>query len=148
MRAPLLAAIEMLIKETFVAMKNRGFEPDPQVPLTNGAGLVAKNQKTRPVPGRRGTKGVPSNWEGFDAPMPKPARRNTNKPAGSTARTAGKVDNQSSKQTAWPLNKMIMRDFLPPPKHLISLHLAPDKIRDFPGKRWVNLALRTMHYLV
>ena len=88
--APLLAAIEMLIKETLSRDEEPGFEPDHRVPLTNGAGLVAKKPKKPKVPGRRGTKGLPSNWEGFDAPMPKPARRNTNKPAGSTARTAGK----------------------------------------------------------
>ena len=52
-----------------------GFEPDHRVPMTNGAGQLVKKPKKPKVPGGRGAKNVPSNWEGFDAPAAKkPAR--------------------------------------------------------------------------
>jgi len=74
--APLLAAIETLTKQTLSRDEEPGFEPDHRVPMTNGAGQLVKKPKKPKVPGSRGAKNVPANWEGFDAPAAKkPARR-------------------------------------------------------------------------
>ena len=83
--APLLAAIETLTKQTLSRDEEPGFEPDHRVPLTNGAGQLVKKPKKPKVPGGRGAKNVPSNWEGFDAPTAKkPARRSAVKATNST----------------------------------------------------------------
>ena len=83
--APLLAAIETLTKQTLSRDEEPGFEPDHRVPMTNGAGQLVKKPKKPKVPGGRGAKNVPSNWEGFDAPTAKkPARRSAVKATNST----------------------------------------------------------------
>ncbi len=73
--APLLGAIEALIKQTLSRDEEPGFEPDHRVPLTGGAAPVPKKPKKPKVAGGR-SKGVPSNWEGFDdAPVRSAPRR-------------------------------------------------------------------------
>ncbi len=77
--APLLAAIETLTKQTLSRDEEPGFEPDHRVPMTNGAGQLVKKPKKPKVPGGRGAKNLPSNWEGFDSAPAKPARRSAAK---------------------------------------------------------------------
>ena len=77
--APLLAAIEVLTKQTLSRDEEPGFEPDHRVPMTNGAGQLVKKPKKPKVPGGRGAKNLPSNWEGFDGAPAKPARRSAAK---------------------------------------------------------------------
>ncbi|MGE5492700.1 MAG: DEAD/DEAH box helicase [Actinomycetota bacterium] len=64
----LLAAIEALTKKTFEREEEEGFEPDHRVPLTGAAGQVLKKPKKpkQPKAGSGSSKGVPSNWVGFD----------------------------------------------------------------------------------
>ena len=71
--APLLGAIEALIKQTLSRDEEPGFEPDHRVPATGGA-LAAPKKPKKPKTG--GGRGVPSNWVGFDDGA-RPARRNT-----------------------------------------------------------------------
>jgi ATP-dependent RNA helicase RhlE len=85
--APLLAAIETLIKQVLSRDEEPGFEPEHRVPMTNGAGQLVKKPKKPKVAGGRGGKNLPSNWEGFDSPA-KPARRSAPKPAGKPATKA------------------------------------------------------------
>ena len=80
--APLLAAIETLTKQTLSRDEEPGFEPDHRVPMTNSAGQLVKKPKKPKVPGGRASKNIPSNWEGFDSPAAKPARRGPAKPSG------------------------------------------------------------------
>ena len=82
--APLLAAIETLIKQLLSRDEEPGFEPEHRVPMTNGAGQLVKKPKKPKVPGGRAAKNTPSNWEGFDSPS-RPARRGAAKPAGKAA---------------------------------------------------------------
>ncbi len=72
----MLSAIETLTKQTLVREEEPGFEPEHRVPMTNGAGQIIKKPKKPKVPkSMRGpSKGVPSNWEGFDTPASKPRR--------------------------------------------------------------------------
>jgi len=82
--APLLAAIEVLTKQTLSREEEPGFEPDHRVPMTNGAGQLVKKPKKPKVPGGRASKNLPSNWEGFDSPVAKPARRSAQKATSSS----------------------------------------------------------------
>jgi superfamily II DNA/RNA helicase len=72
--APLLAAIETLIKQVLSRDEEPGFEPEHRVPMTNSAGELVKKPKKPKVPGGRRGKPAPSNWEGFDTPIPKKPR--------------------------------------------------------------------------
>jgi len=82
--APLLAAIETLIKQTLSRDEEPGFEPDHRVPLT-GAGSATPKQAKKPKSGSRTTKGVPGNWVGFDDGTARPARRGAGRPGGKPA---------------------------------------------------------------
>ncbi len=62
--APLLSAIETLLKKPLSRDEEPGFEPKHQVPAT-GPSAVAKPKKPKPAGGRAG-KDVPGNWVGFD----------------------------------------------------------------------------------
>ena len=75
--APLLAAIETLLKQRLSRDEEPGFEPAHRVPPTGPTATAAKPAaaKTRPGEGRRGGKGVPGNWEGFDDFPPASAAR-------------------------------------------------------------------------
>ena len=90
--APLLAAIETLIKQVLSRDEEPGFEPDHRVPMTNGAGQLVKKPKKPKIPGGRAGKNVPSNWEGFASPAGKPARRGPAKPV---SHTTGKAPAKS-----------------------------------------------------
>jgi superfamily II DNA/RNA helicase len=72
--APLLAAIETLIKQVLSRDEEPGFEPEHRVPMTNSAGELVKKPKKPKVPGGRRGKPAPSNWEGFDTPIAKKPR--------------------------------------------------------------------------
>ena len=74
--APLLAAIESLLKKPLSRDEEPGFEPKHRVPAT-GAGAVAKPRPVRTE--KIGGKGMPGNWVGFDAG---PARRGGSRPGG------------------------------------------------------------------
>jgi superfamily II DNA/RNA helicase len=87
--APLLGAIETLLKKTLSRDEEPGFEPDHRVPLT-GAAAVPKAPK-KPKTGGRG-KSTPGNWVGFDdAPAKSGRRASGNRPgvakSGSRGRT-------------------------------------------------------------
>jgi hypothetical protein len=62
--------------------------------MTNAAGqLVKKPKKPKAKTGSgRVGKNVPANWEGFDSPVAKPARRS---PIKATNRAGGKAPTQS-----------------------------------------------------
>ncbi|MBS1159486.1 MAG: Helicase, C-terminal:Type restriction enzyme, res subunit:DEAD/DEAH box helicase, N-terminal [Proteobacteria bacterium] len=79
--APLLAAIESLTKQTLSRDEEPGFEPEHRVPMTNGAGQLVKKPKKPKVPGGRASKGVPSNWVGFDEAPAKTGSRGKARPA-------------------------------------------------------------------
>jgi ATP-dependent RNA helicase RhlE len=85
--APLLAAIETLTKQTLEREEEPGFEPDHRVPMTNGAGQLVKKPKKPKVKTGRGSKGVPSNWVGFDDA---PAKSGGRRPAGKATSGARK----------------------------------------------------------
>ena len=88
--APLLGAIETLLKKTLEREEEPGFEPDHRVPLT-GAGPAVPKKPKKPKAGGRSTKGLPSNWVGFDDGSPRPAGRGTGRSAAkSAAKPAGK----------------------------------------------------------
>lgn len=89
--APLLAAIETLTKATLSRDEEPGFEPDHRVPLTGAGPAVAKKPKKPKVAGGRATKGLPSNWVGFDEGGAKPSRRGASRSPGKpAAKPAGK----------------------------------------------------------
>ncbi|MDP3440158.1 MAG: DEAD/DEAH box helicase [Azonexus sp.] len=90
--APLLAAIETLTKQTLSRDEEPGFEPDHRVPMTDAAGQLVKKPKKPKVPGGRSGKNLPSNWEGFDSPAAKPARRS---PIKATNSAGGKAPAKS-----------------------------------------------------
>ncbi len=71
--APLLGAIEALIKQVLSRDEEPGFEPDHRLPLTGGAVPEPKKPKKPKVGGGRS---VPGNWVGFDDAA-KPARRSS-----------------------------------------------------------------------
>jgi superfamily II DNA/RNA helicase len=87
--APLLAAIETLLKQTLSREEEPGFEPDHRVPLTGAAAIATKKPKKPKVPGGRGGKGTPSNWVGFDEAPKRPGARPATRP-GSAPRPTGK----------------------------------------------------------
>ncbi|AXS79985.1 DEAD/DEAH box helicase [Dechloromonas sp. HYN0024] len=84
--APLLAAIETLLKQTLSREEEPGFEPDHRIPLTGAAAIAAKKPKKPKVAGGRGGKGTPSNWVGFDDAPKRPSAR-----PGKSPRPAGKT---------------------------------------------------------
>ncbi|HEX6734574.1 MAG TPA: DEAD/DEAH box helicase, partial [Azonexus sp.] len=82
--APLLTAIETLLKKSLERDEEPGFEPDHRVPPTGPNAAPPKPKK--PKPGRGG-KGVPGNWVGFDdAPAGGRGRR-----SGPPPRSGGKA---------------------------------------------------------
>ncbi len=87
--APLLAAIEVLIKQVLSREEEPGFEPDHRVPATNGVVAAPKRPK-KPKLGRSG--GTPGNWVGYDdyTVGDKPVRRGTGQPLARTPPLAGK----------------------------------------------------------
>ena len=76
--APLLGAIETLLKASLGRDEEPGFEPTHRVPAT-GPAAPAKPKKPKVRTG--GGKGAPSNWVGFDDFPDKPARRPGPRPA-------------------------------------------------------------------
>jgi superfamily II DNA/RNA helicase len=86
--APLLAAIETLIKQSLSREEEPGFEPDHRVPLTGPAAAAPKPKKPK-VAGARTGRGVPGNWEGFDDFPAKPAGRRGGHSAPGTRSSAG-----------------------------------------------------------
>jgi superfamily II DNA/RNA helicase len=92
--APLLAAIETLIKQTLSREEEPGFEPDHRVPLT-GAAAVPKKPKKPKVAGGRASKNTPSNWVGFDDAPKRPGSRPTAHPGGISRSTGKKGQNQN-----------------------------------------------------
>ncbi len=68
--APLLAAIETLLKKPLSRDEEPGFEPDHRVPAT-GPGIAA----AKPKKARSGGQGVPANWVGFTTPAKRRGRR-------------------------------------------------------------------------
>ncbi len=87
--APLLAAIETLLKQTLSRDEEPGFEPSHRLPQTGPAAGAPKPPK-KPKTG--GNRKLPGNWEGFDDfPAAKPKRpANAPRPAGRAPRPAGK----------------------------------------------------------
>ncbi len=71
--APLLGAIETLLKASLSRDEEPGFEPTHRVPLTGPQAAPPKPKKPK-VSGSRGGRGVPSNWEGFDEAPAKASR--------------------------------------------------------------------------
>ncbi|PKO48778.1 MAG: DEAD/DEAH box helicase [Betaproteobacteria bacterium HGW-Betaproteobacteria-4] len=87
--APMLAAIETLLKQTLSREEEPGFEPDHRVPLTGAAAIATKKIKKPKVAGGRGGKGTPSNWVGFDDAPKRPGARPAARPGG-MPRSTGK----------------------------------------------------------
>ena len=87
--APLLAAIETLLKQTLSRDEEPGFEPSHRLPQTGPAAGAPKPPK-KPKTG--GGRKLPGNWEGFDDfAAAKPKRPgNASRPAGRAPRPAGK----------------------------------------------------------
>ena len=94
--APMLAAIETLLKQTLSREEEPGFEPDHRIPLTGAAAIAAKKIKKPKVAGGRGSKGTPSNWVGFDAAPKRPGARPSARPGGSP-RSTGKNGQKQNK---------------------------------------------------
>ncbi len=88
--APLLGAIEALLKQTLSRDEEPGFEPDHRVPVTGGIAPAPKKPKKPKV----GGKAMPGNWvdEFADArPARRPAARpGTRSTAGGGKKPAGK----------------------------------------------------------
>jgi len=85
--APLLAAIETLIKQALSRDEEPGFEPDHRVPPTS----VSQAAPKKPKKPKTGGKSAPGNWVGFDDfPDSKPARRNTGRPVSRSTGPGGK----------------------------------------------------------
>ena len=72
--APLLGAIETLLKTSLSRDEEPGFEPTHRVPPTGPQAAPPKPKKPK-VAGGRGSRGVPGNWEGFDDAPAKPGGR-------------------------------------------------------------------------
>ena len=87
--APLLAAIETLIKQPLSREEEPGFEPDHRVPATSGV-IAAPKRPKKPKLGRTG--GTPGNWVGYDDYTlgDKPVRRGTGQPIVRSTPLAGK----------------------------------------------------------
>jgi len=71
--APLLAAIETLLKKPLSRDEEPGFEPEHRVPATGPGAAAAKPAKMRGS--GRGGQGVPANWVGFATPAGRRGRR-------------------------------------------------------------------------
>ncbi|MDR1995962.1 DEAD/DEAH box helicase [Azonexus sp.] len=71
--APLLAAIETLLKKPLSRDEEPGFEPDHRLPATGPGAAAAKPKKAKS--GGRGGQGVPANWVGFATPAGRRGRR-------------------------------------------------------------------------
>ncbi|MBT9521329.1 MAG: ATP-dependent helicase, partial [Dechloromonas sp.] len=95
--APMLAAIETLLKQTFSREEEPGFEPDHRIPLTGAAAIAAKKIKKPKMPGGRSGKGTPSNWVGFDDAPKRPGARPAARPGGAPRSTGknGQKQNRS-----------------------------------------------------
>jgi superfamily II DNA/RNA helicase len=95
--APMLAAIETLLKQTLSREEEPGFEPDHRIPLTGAAAIAAKKPKKPKVAGGRGGKGTPSNWVGFDEAPKRTGARPATRPGGATRSTpkSGQKQNRS-----------------------------------------------------
>ena len=93
--APLLGAIEALLKKPLSRDEEPGFEPKHNVPAT-GPGTVAKAPRpAKPGPGSNRSR-APGNWVGFDD-FDKPAgKRSTGRP-GSPSRSTGKMGQKPKK---------------------------------------------------
>ena len=72
--APLLGAIETLLKTSLSRDEEPGFEPTHRVPPTGPQAAPPRPKKPK-VAGGRGGRGVPGNWEGFDDAPAKPGGR-------------------------------------------------------------------------
>lgn len=72
--APLLGAIETLLKTSLSRDEEPGFEPTHRVPPTGPHAAPPKPKKPKVAAGRSG-RGVPGNWEGFDDFPAKPGGR-------------------------------------------------------------------------
>ena len=72
--APLLGAIETLLKTSLSRDEEPGFEPTHRVPPTGPQAAPPRPKKPK-VAGGRGGRGVPGNWEGFDDVPAKPGGR-------------------------------------------------------------------------
>ena len=94
--APMLAAIETLLKQTLSREEEPGFEPDHRIPLTGAAAIAAKKIKKPKMPGGRGGKGTPSNWVGFDDAPKRPGARPAARP-GSAPRSTGKTGQKQNR---------------------------------------------------
>ena len=76
--APLLGAIEQLIKQPLSRDEEPGFEPQHKVPATGG---VAKPVKAPKKP-KTGGRAAPANWVGFDDAPARPAGAARGRPGG------------------------------------------------------------------
>ncbi len=76
--APLLGAIEQLIKQPLSRDEEPGFEPQHKVPATGG---VAKPVKAPKKP-KTGGRAAPTNWVGFDDAPARPAGAARGRPGG------------------------------------------------------------------
>ena len=77
--APLLGAIETLLKTSLSRDEEPGFEPTHRVPATGPAAAPPKPKKPKVAGGRSG-KGAPGNWEGFDDFPGKPSSQPVTRP--------------------------------------------------------------------
>ena len=86
--APLLGAIETLLKASLSRDEEPGFEPTHRVPPTGPQAAPPKPKKPK-VAGGRGGRGVPGNWEGFDDFPAKPGSRRGGHSAPGTRSASG-----------------------------------------------------------
>ena len=86
--APLLGAIETLLKTSLSRDEEPGFEPTHRVPPTGPQTAPPKPKKPKVAAGRGG-RGVPTNWEGFDDFPAKPAGRRGGHSAPGTRSASG-----------------------------------------------------------
>ena len=94
--APMLAAIETLLKQTLSREEEPGFEPDHRIPLTGAAAIAAKKIKKPKVAGGRGGSKAPGNWVGFDAAPKRAGNRPAGRP-GASPRSTGKNGQKPNK---------------------------------------------------
>ncbi len=97
--APMLAAIEILLKQTLSREEEPGFQPDHRVPLTGAAAIAAvaaKKIKKPKVAGGRSGKKTPDNWVGFDSAPKRPGARPAARPGGAP-RSTGKTGQKPNK---------------------------------------------------
>ena len=87
--APLLGAIETLLKTSLSRDEEPGFEPTHRVPPTGPAGTPNKPKRLKIAGGRSG-KNAPGNWVGFDDFPAPSSRRPASRPAGSARKGPAK----------------------------------------------------------